>query len=92
MIRADNERENPPIYLEEYCKANGISVEPSPTYAPESNIMTERLVQEHWKRARVLMIATTPPAELWDETLLNANWLRNCLPNSRIKFSIPLWK
>lgn len=92
MIQADNARENIPNELKEYCITNGIKIEPSPAYAPESNGMAERLVQEHWTRARVIMLATNLPHELWDGELTHANWLRNRLPSSRINFSIPLQK
>lgn len=64
MIRADNARENIPKELHEFCITNGIKIEPSPAYAPESNGMAERLVQENCTRARVMMLATTLPANL----------------------------
>lgn len=37
MIRAENVRENIPKELREHCVQNGISIEPSPAYAPERN-------------------------------------------------------
>lgn len=92
MIRADNARENLPQDFVQFCVKSGISIEPSPPYAPESNGTAERLVQEHWTRARVLMLSTNLPAELWDEAILHANWLRNRTPSSRINNDLPLLK
>lgn len=48
MIRADNLRENIPKDIQEFSLNNGIKIELSPAYKPESNDMDERLVQEHW--------------------------------------------
>lgn len=39
-------------------------IQPSPTYDPECNGIFERLVQEHWHTARVIIIATNIPDEL----------------------------
>lgn len=89
MIRTDNARENIPKALHEFCTESGISIESSLPYAPESNGMAERLVQENWTRARVMMLATSLPAEIWDEALAHANWRRNRLPSARINQSIP---
>lgn len=45
MMRADNERENIPKDLQDFCTTNGINIEPSPAYAPYINCTAERLVQ-----------------------------------------------
>lgn len=70
-----------------------ISIQTSPSYAPESNGIAERLVQEHWMRALVLMLDSKLPQPLWGEALHHANWLRNGLPCSSIDDDLPqlLW-
>lgn len=73
-----------------FCSSSGIQLEPSPPYSPESNGVAERLVQEHWTRARVLMFGTNLPNTLWGEALTFANWLRNRLPASRIGGETPI--
>lgn len=64
MIRTDNAQEDIPKALHDYCTANGISTEPSPSYAPERSGMAEGLPREHWTRARVMMLPTSLPAEI----------------------------
>lgn len=87
MIRADNERENIPKEIHEYCQMNEIKIETALIYAPESNGKDERFVQEHRTRAMVMKSAINLPAEIWDEALSHTNWLRNRLPSSRINFT-----
>ena len=89
-IRWDNAGENVSNLVLQYCETNGIKVEPSPPYAPERNGAAERIVQEHWMRARVLMFSSELPAQLWGEALKHANWLRNRLPASRIGGDLPI--
>lgn len=50
----------------------------------------ERLVQENWTRARVLIFATNLPRNLWSEALYHGNWLRNRLPASRLGNDTPI--
>lgn len=90
MILADNTRENISKDIHEFCLSNGIKIEPSPAYTSESSGMVERLFQDHWTRGRVMMIATNLPAELWDEAVSHASWVRNKLRSFRINFSISL--
>ena len=89
-IRSDGAGENMTRELLAYLANAGIKVSPSPPYAPESNGLAERTVQEHWTRARVLMFATDLPQNLWGESMNHANWLRNRVPSARVDFRIPL--
>ena len=81
-INTTQARENVKGEIEIFCKQQGIHLNPSPAYAPESNGTAERIVQEHWTRARVLIFASKLPSNLWGEALKHANWLRNRLPSS----------
>jgi len=90
MFRLDQAGENFTRVVIQFCAAEGILLQPSPPYAPESNGTAERIVQEHWTRARVLLFASQLPNELWGEALKHANWLRNRLPASRINGELPI--
>lgn len=67
-----------------------IQLEPFPPYSPERNGVAERLVQENWTRARVLMFGINYPNTLCGEALSLSNWLRNRLPASRGDGAIPV--
>lgn len=54
--------------------------------------MTERLVQEKWTRARLIMIARNLPFELWGEALKHVNWFQNRCSCCLINLKIPLHK
>ncbi len=89
-IRLDQAGENFSSIVVSFCRQQGINLAPSPAYAPESNGLAERPVQEHWTRTRVLMFGCDLPQELWDEALSHANWLLNRLPSSRISGQLPI--
>lgn len=91
-IRDENARENILMHILQFCLRNGIKIETSPAYATESSGMSEKLAPEHLTRDKVMILSITVPAELWDEALSHANWLRNRLPSSGIHFYIPLLK
>lgn len=89
-IRCNNAKENMPGDLMDYLMQNGIAVYNSPPYAPESNGLIERLVQEHWSRGRLLLFSSKLPQTLWAEALYHANWLRNRTPSSRLGGDLPI--
>ena len=91
FLRCDRAGENLTDELKEYCANAGIEIKPSPAYAPESNGLAERLVQEHWTRARTIMFGTDLPEKLWGEAIKHANFLRNRVPNARINEDIPIY-
>ncbi len=93
-IRLDRAGENLSNAVKEFCSNNGIHLEPSLAYSPQSNGCAERLVQEHWIRARILLFSSNLLKYLWPEAIYHANWLRNRLPASRIDNEIPImrWK
>ncbi len=69
-IRLDQAGENFANIVVSFCREQGIKLGPSQPYAPESNGLAERLVQEHWTRARVLMFGCELPKGLWGDALL----------------------
>ena len=89
-IRMDRAGENLSNAVKEFCKHHGIGLEPSPAYAKQSNGAAERLIQEHWTRARVMLFASNLLNYLWPEAVTHGNWLRNRLPASRINGDIPI--
>lgn len=89
-ISNDNAGKNLPNELMSYCREAGIEIKPSPAYESESNGLVDRLVQEYWKRALVLIFTTELPDTLWAEALFHADWLRNRVPSSRINGDIPI--
>ena len=46
---------------------HSIHLEASPSYAPKSNGVAERLIQEHWTRNRTLLFASNLPNIVWGE-------------------------
>lgn len=55
--------------LQVYCILLGISIQEFSSYAPESNEIDERLVQEHWMKARAQLFGFGLPKALWGEAL-----------------------
>lgn len=90
FLRCDRAKENYPEEIRNFGNDKGIEVKFSPAYAPESNGAAERLVQEHWTRARVLLHGTDLPFKLWGEALHHANWLRNRVPSAGTGGLIPI--
>lgn len=89
-IRLDRAGENKPEVLQEYCNQNGIRLEYSPAYAPQSNGIAKRFMQELGLRCRVLLHAANFDDMLWAEAMNHGNWLRNRLPSERILGNIPM--
>ena len=89
-LRLDGAGENMSKTVEAFCTPHGISLDPSPPYAHQSNGTAEKLIQELWARTRVLLFASKLPASLWAEAMNNSNWLQNRLPSSRINNNIPI--
>lgn len=71
------------------CVHRGIGFEPSPSYDPQRNGASERLVHEHWMCARIMLFAVNFENIMWGRAIIHANLLRNHLPASRIKGKIP---
>lgn len=90
-IRCDNAGKNIPEELELYCNSSGIEIKKSPEYAPKSNGLAERVVQENCTRAKSILVASGLPANLWGEAINHENLLRNRSPSSRINNKIPVF-
>ena len=91
QIKWDNAGENISNTVVQFCNTQRIKSEPFPLYGPERNGAAERIVREHWTRARVLMFSSKLPQELWGEALRHANSLRNRLPSSRLGGDLPIF-
>jgi len=89
-IRLDRAGENKAEDVQSFARKFGIKLEYSPAYASESNGSAERLIQEHWTRARVLLFASDLSLDVWGEAISHANWLRNRAPSSRLDGRIPI--
>ena len=73
-IRLDRARENLTSEIKSLCNKNGIKLEPYPPHAPQSKGATERFIQEHWTRARVLLFASNLPISQWPGAINHGNW------------------
>lgn len=73
-----------------FCFNHGMELDYSPSYASQSNGATKRLLQDYWKRTRVLLFASKLPTAFWTEAMIHANWLRNRSPSSQIPGRIPI--
>ena len=89
-IRLDGAGENSTEEVKMFCIRNGIKLEYSPRYAPESNGVAERFMQELGLRARVMLLSSEMDKEMWGEAMNHGNWLRNRLPSERIGGNIPI--
>lgn len=90
LIRCDNGWENLPNELYQHCASKGMELKKSPAYAPQSNGLAERIVQDHWTRTRILLFSCAPPQQLAGEAIHHPNGLRNRSPSTRIDNDIPL--
>ena len=82
--RLDRGGENKGADVTNFCKAAGAKLDFSPPHASESNGAADRLIQEQWKGARVLLFTSKLPQNLWAEAISHFNWLRNRCPSDRI--------
>ena len=64
-IRLDNAGENTASTVKDFCNEHGITLEYSPPYAPQSNGIAERYMQELGMRARVLLFGPKLNNEVW---------------------------
>ena len=91
-IRLDGAGENSSEEVKLFCIRNGIRLEYSPRYAPESNGIAESLMQELGTRSRVMLLSGKMEKTLWGEAMHHGNRLRNRLPSDRIGGDIPILK
>lgn len=64
-LRLDRDGENFANKVKEFCTHHGIGFESAPSFAPQSNVAAERLVQEHWIRARLMLFAAKFYKAMW---------------------------
>jgi len=93
-IRLDGAGENRSEIITNRARLSGISLDYSPPYAPQSNGIAERYMQELSLRGRVLLGGSKLEKNFWEEAMRHGNWLRNRLPSERIEGRIPIleWK
>lgn len=71
------------------CQNHGVSIIKLPSYALESNKVSELLVEERWTRARVLLLSFSIPQNLVAETFNHAKLAENRFPCFSINNKIP---
>lgn len=86
----DRSVENLSKAVRSFCLQNGVDLEPTATNCPQSNGAVERLIQEHWTRARVMMFASNMLNILFPEAIQHFNWTLSLLPELRIDAEIPM--
>ena len=91
-IRLDQAGEKMSQAVRTFCISNGTHLETSRPYDRPSNGAAERLIQEHWTRTRVLLFSANIATKLWPEAVNHGNWLRNCVPSSKLHGEIPILK
>ena len=79
-IRCDQGREFLTNDLLSKLNKNGIKLETTATYSPESNGMAERCNRTIMEKVRAMMSWAQVPEDLWDEAAIYANILRNVSP------------
>lgn len=89
-IPLDCAGENTSTEVNEVCLRNGIAMEMSPPFVPQSNGVAERFMQELGMRARVLLLSAKLPNSLWAEVMSHTNSLRNPLPADSVNGQIPI--
>ncbi len=57
-LRAESAPELTEGETDQICRESGIQMKTSVGYASESNVTAERLIKEHWTRARTLLYAS----------------------------------
>lgn len=88
-LRCDNGGEYISQKLKEFCKENGIMIEYTSPYNPESNGVAERLNRTLIEKARCMMVESEASKELWGEAILTAAYLTNRSPTSALKDKTP---
>lgn len=85
-IRMDRAGESLVQVVKIFCSCNGIRLETSSPYAPQSNGTEERLIQEHRTRARVVMFDSNLPNELCPQVIEHDFATANYLPSHKLGF------
>lgn len=79
-LRCDNGSEYINSRLKDYCRTRGIKLETTVRYTPEQNGAAERLNRTLMEKVRPMLTAANLPKNLWAETLMTANYVRNRSP------------
>lgn len=81
-VRTDRGTEYLNETLSEYFKGKGIVCETTAPYTPEQNGIAERLNRTLLERTRAMLIDANLPANLWNEVVKTACYIRNRSPIS----------
>ena len=92
-LRTDNGGEYISRNMKDFCKENGIILDPTTPYTPECNGVSERMNRTLCEKARSMLIGAGLPKHLWGEAVLTAVFLTNRSPTNAVKGATPyqLW-
>ncbi|TPX30019.1 DNA-directed DNA polymerase [Synchytrium microbalum] len=88
-IRLDNAAEFKSQDFQDYCSANGITLEYSTPYVPQQNGIAEAFNKKVSTVARSLLLASNLPIECWGHAMLHANTLISVWPMSALNEQSP---
>lgn len=90
ILRTDNGGEYISKAFNDYCAEHGIQQDPTATYSPEQNGISERLNRTIVEAARTIMdSARLPSATYWPEAVDTANYIHNRTPNNALNGLTP---
>lgn len=90
ILRTDNGGEYISKAFNDYCAEHGIQQDPTSTYSPEQNGISERLNRTIVEAARTMLdSARLPSATYWPEAVDTANYIHNRTPNKALNGLTP---
>jgi transposase InsO family protein len=84
-LRIDNGTEYVNRSVTDFCKANGILLEPTNPYTPQQNGTAERMNRTLVESGRAMLAQAQLSKKYWGEALLTAAYLRNRSPTHTLK-------
>lgn len=83
-LRYDNGGEYTSNEFKDFCKSNGIEVEPTVAYTPHQNGVAERMNLTLMNKVRPMLYESGLNKELWNEAVMCATFLTNRSPTSAL--------
>jgi Reverse transcriptase (RNA-dependent DNA polymerase) len=87
FLRSDWAPELDSARVQTFLSGKGIKWEPTTTYSPHQDGVSERSIQTILRRARCILIQAKLPKKLWAEAMVTAIFLTNISPTSTELFS-----